>query len=434
MSSEIFDTFPYANLARYGSVSHATQQPASTAWPEPDAEATAAPADENAAGRKVLLLGGNADYNLGDQASLHALCEALQTADPGVRITIQSSRWPVPRFPGVVRVIPHGAGSLPALLNAARKQDAVVVGRGRLFQDGDSRIQMPYWAALLKMLSLCNGNVHAHALGAGPLQHPESRWAARQACKVLRSVSTRDSFGQDLLAGCDAPNVSVAPDPAFALSPATPETAHQFLQGLGIERNRPIIGVTVCRLQQGGRPLLDGHCDDVQLARLFDEVAAAVGTLARRMDAAVLLLPTCDSGWDADSAYCHQLAAMLPLDTVRVVPLDDPRLYKAVCGRLSLMISARMHPLILAAGMGVPGIGLANRGRFEGYFEMLGLPPRLLWLDDFNDGNQAERLVAMGEEALSDRTDLRDRCELIRRRVIQDASGLLEMPAARVQC
>lgn len=47
------------------------------------------------------------------------------------------------------------------------------------------------------------------------------------------------------------------------------------------------------------------------------------------------------------------------------------------------MVSARMHPLILAAGSGTPIVGMAYNGKFCGWFGMLGLPDRYLWLRDF---------------------------------------------------
>lgn len=439
MFSELVDGFPYASLARQGSAAPVNRESTTTSWQHAHDHTRARAAAQAGPGRKVLVIGGDADHNLGDQAILHSLCQALQCAEPGVRITITSSRWGAQRFPGVVRVIPRGAGGFTQALRAARAQDFVVIAGGGLFQDDDSRVKMPYWAARLKLLSLVNPNIRAYAVGAGPLKHAESRWSARAACKVLQQVSVRDAFAQDWLSKCTGQPVAIAPDAAFALEPAPAEVVDSYLESLGIEPGRPIIGVVMRRWYhklggfvphrlraQAGLDLGDG---EAEVARLLDQVALAVKTLARRMNAAVLLLPTYNVGHEADSRYCHHLAAMLPLDTVRVAQLDDPRLYKAVCGRLSLMISARMHPLILAAGMGVPGVGLSYNGKFEGFFDMLGLPRRMLWLDEFRDGAQAERLIALAEDALADPTELRARCEQLRERVLADVAALLDVPA-----
>jgi polysaccharide pyruvyl transferase WcaK-like protein len=351
------------------------------------------------ASRKVLLLTSYDHDDIGGQAVLAALCESLQCADPEARITVVSSSGQAGDLPGVDRVIPRGASGLAQLLHAARRQDVVVVDGGGCRHDDGGGITAWVHEARLKLLGLFNNNVRVQALGTGPTL-----------------------------------------DPAFALSPAEPADADRVLRGLGIDPHRPLIGVVMRGLDErcAGSPwerlrrpvLLDSAARDIELARVLDQVALAVETLARQMDAAVLLLPTSNLGPESDSGYCYQLAAMLKLDCVRVAHLHDPRLYKAVCGHLELMVSARVHPLLLAAGMGVPGVALATGGEFDRHFDLLDIPRRVVPLDDFRDGMQADRLVALGEEAMHARVDLRARSERLRGRLVRNAAAWLEPPAA----
>jgi polysaccharide pyruvyl transferase WcaK-like protein len=401
MTRELTDAFPYASLVRRLATAPALGAPASRDQPAtrdvPDATGCS-----SAPGRKVLLVTRYDHDDIGGRAVLGALCESLQSTDPGVRITIVSAHPEARALPGMVRVIPRGAANLPRLLAAARRQDVVVVDGGGHRHDDGRRIGALYQAARLQALGLCNDNICTTSLGADP--------------------------------------ADPAPDPTFALSPAPPAEADRCLRALGMHGDRPVIGVVVRGLERRARgslwgrvhapALLHGDASDVQLARVLDQVAMAVETLALEMDAAVLLLPTSNVDHESDSGYCHQLAAMLQLDNVRVAQLADPRLYKAVCGRLKLMISARLHPLLLAAGMGVPGVALACGGEFDRHFDVLGLPRRAIPLDDFRDGTQAERLVALAEAAMSDRTNLHEVCARLRGRVIGDAAALLGMPAA----
>lgn len=224
-------------------------------------------------------------------------------------------------------------------------------------------------------------------------------------------------------------------DPAFALTPAPDDQARRYLHGIGLDTGQPILGVAMRGFHRPGGALqswlrewvgLGRDEDDLEVARVFDRVARAVETLARRVDASVLLMPATRDGYEADSQYCHEFAAMLELPSVRVATIEDPRLYKAVCGRLRLMISARRHPLILAAGMGVPGIGLGHDGLFRDCFDPLGVPRRVIGTREIRDGLQSESIVALAEDALDDPTDLRARAEGLRRRVQQTAAALLE--------
>lgn len=360
---------------------------------------TSAPTDTvSNAGPRVLLLPSYDHDDIGGRAVLAGLCESLQCADPGARITVVSSSGQAGDLPGVVRIIPRGARGLAQLLVAARHQDVVVVDDGGRRRGDDGGIAARVHAARLKLVGLFNDNVRVQTLGA-----------------------------------------DAAPDPAFALSPAAPGDAFRVLCGLGIDPHRPLIGVVMRgldergagspwgRLRQSG--LFASVSRDIELARVLDEVALAVQTLARRMGAAVLLLPTSNRGTESDNGYCYQLAAMLRLDCVRVAHLHDPRLYKAVCGHLELMISARVHSLLLAAGMGVPGVALAAGGGFDRHFDLLDIPRRVVPLEDFRDGAQADRLVALGEEAVNARGDLRERCDRLRGCVVRNAAALLEPPA-----
>jgi hypothetical protein len=352
-------------------------------------------------GTRVLILSGDSEHSLGGRAALVAVCESLQHADPGVCITISSGRDDLAGAPGVVQVIGRGISACLALLAAARKQDSILVLGGRL-QDKEGWRGAVRRAAWRKLLRLCNGNVRT------------------------------------VLAGGTGRALQTTTDPAFALNAAPGAAADQFLRDIGLNPCRSIVGVVIHRCsepREGGarnrlRALwgLEHNEADIRIARLLDGIGHAIEALARRMDASVLLLPTCNGGSEADSQYCHELAALLELPSVRVARLEDPQLYKAVCGRLRLMISTRTRPLILAAGMGVPGIGLGDAGHFDGYFDMLGLPRRTIDLEELSDDMPSKCLVELAEAALADRIDLRSRSELLRRRVMHDVGSLLDRP------
>jgi polysaccharide pyruvyl transferase WcaK-like protein len=392
----------------------------------------------------VLILGGDSDFNLGDAAILESLCHSLQTADPDVQITTTSRRGRQRRLPGVVRILPRGPASVPLHLRCAAEQDLVIVGGGGLLQDDDSRAKMPYWASRLAALRLVNRNIVGHCLGAGPLRHAESRQLARLACATLRSVSVRDGFAQRWLSSCTAKPVQVVPDPAFMLPAADAERARAFIRSCGLSVDRPLLGVALRRwfhplggfiphkIRQTwalrlGRERAAGAAT---MESFLDDVAAAVSALARELDADVILLPSYNVEHEGDAVVCRSLQGRLAATTTTALALvDDPALYKAVVGRLELMISARMHPLILAASMGVPVVGLAYNEKFAGALDLLGVPDQLMRLDEFADGSQSARLRQLAHDALSDRTDLAARAAELARQSHAATVDLLESTA-----
>ncbi len=367
----------------------------------------------------VLLLGGDSDFNLGDRAILRAVCGALMGADPRLRLTVVARQDLDPPSRQAHTIVPRGPAGFGALLRAARRNALIGIAGGGLFQDDDSRIKMPYWAARLALLRSSGTPVVGHAIGAGPLRHPESRLAARLACATMRSISVRDRLARVTLSLCTDRIIGVTPDPAFMLEPAPIESAQQLLRDLGLPPGRPLIGVTLRRwfhARGGFLPHriraavgLDRGQGREAMRDLVAEVASAVRRMAVEMDAAVLLMPSYNVGHEGDDRVARDLEQALggTSTQTRLLRLNDPALYKAVTGTLSLMVSARMHPLVFAASMGVPIVGLAYNAKFEGLFSQLGTPPRLMHLDDFATEPQAERLVALMRAALDAPGDLR---------------------------
>lgn len=388
-------------------------------------------------GARILLLGGGADYNIGDRASLCALARCLRVHDPGVDLAVVGLPTVLANLPGVTQVIAHGSSGLRSLLRATSAADRVLIAGGGLFQDDDSRIKMPYWAARIALLKLFNSRIAGLSIGAGPLRHPESRAAARLACAALTTVSVRDRFAREALAPCTSKPVAVVPDPAFMLEPTSQEEAREHLRRLGFRDGKPIIAATVRRWyhDRGGFIPnrvrygfgLDLKRDHARFEGMLGVISKALEKLRLRLDADVLLLPSYSAEHDADDAACEALRWRMAGANVRVARIADPRLYKGLLGQAALVIAARMHPLIFAAGMGVPFVGLSYNAKFDGLYELLGLPTRSLPLDQCPETWGVTTLVAAAEASLEARVDLRQRADAlgatVRLQAIESAFG-----------
>lgn len=389
----------------------------------------------------ISILGGDSDHNLGDLAILAALCHSIERCRPGSHVTVFANSASVSSYlPIPVTALSRGGAGFAKLLSIAPRQDLIMVGGGGLFQDDDSRIKMPYWAGRIGLLRALTRNIAGHALGAGPLEHAESRQFARFACTAMRSVSVRDAFAQSWLSRCTTRAVPLVPDPAFMLPPASAEVAQNYIRSLDLAPERPIIAVALRRWfhQLGGfvphrvRAALglDRGSGQQEMTALASSMAEALRSLARRLNAAVLLMPSYNVAHEADMRECERLREHLRGIETRVALLNDPALYKAVAGQCRLMISARMHPLILAASMGVPVVGLAYNGKFEGLFQLLGLKRKVLWLNQFKKGASAAEIEQLATDALNDSTDLRARAEQLADAVHQSTRELIERMAA----
>ena len=63
-------------------------------------------------GRRILLLGGDADYNVGDRAIVSALSQCIVSHDPSAEVVIVASHSAGPPIRGVARMIPRGTSGV----------------------------------------------------------------------------------------------------------------------------------------------------------------------------------------------------------------------------------------------------------------------------------------------------------------------------------
>jgi polysaccharide pyruvyl transferase WcaK-like protein len=332
----------------------------------------------------ILILCGDADHNLGDRAILQATCQMILRRRPDARIIVVSGRPEAARHDYGAEAIGRGPRGFLALCRSAAAADLVLCGGGGLFQDDDSLVKMPYWAArVLLARSLCR-RVIGHALGVGPLRAATSRWAARLAFALMERVSVRDERARALAQGLSRRPVEVVPDPALALEPGSVDDVRGWLRGQGVPvGERPIIGVAPRRWFPPAHRIVPhklakrfGAADPADspegraLPRL---IAQVLDRQVAKRDAHILFLPTYCVPSEADDRLCAAIRdAMQSPRSTTILRLDDAARYKAVTASLDVMLGGRMHPMILSASMGTPVVGLAYNPKFHGLLALLG--------------------------------------------------------------
>ncbi len=380
--------------------------------------------------RNVLILAGDADGNLGDAAIAHATCDAIRRVNRNVTIHAVSN---LPRSdPRTVAdvSIAKGIRGLPALIRAARKSDLVLCGGGGLFQDDDSLIKMPYWAARLLLVRLFSARIAGYAIGAGPLQAWTSQLSARIALSCLDPISVRDHAARETLQPLTAKPVRVIPDPALLLNPGSDAQARSVLETSGVPMDdRPLIGVALRQWFPRRRTWiphkyayklgLNRTRGQEQCDRMIDLVAEALNTISAQTGAFFVFLPTYNVEHENDAAICQRTMQNMPAGNAAMIHIEDPRLYQAVLGRMRLVLTARMHAAILATGMGVPAIGLAYNQKFKGFFSLLERTDAVIPLDDLVARNAVESLVSRMLQMLQTRDDLMSAVAELRNVLIQ---------------
>jgi polysaccharide pyruvyl transferase WcaK-like protein len=280
------------------------------------------------------------------------------------------------------------------MLHAAARADLVLCGGGGLFQDDDSLVKMPYWALRLALVRLFAPRIVGFALGVGPLRALFSRLAARLAFATMAEVSVRDALACSVAQALTGKPVAVLADPALLLEPAPRQVARHRLATEGVPLDGPpLIGVAPRRWFPAATRLIPhrlafrlGLPDPQKSAdgeRLCDLLARLLDRQVEHRGAYILFLPTYNAAHEGDDRLSAEIFARMKRPDGCVLRLDDPALYQAVTRELHVMLGGRMHPLILAASVGTPVVGLAYNPKFRGLFQLLNLPEQVHEVETF---------------------------------------------------
>lgn len=313
--------------------------------------------------------------NAGDELILSVICEALA----GHEVTVLSADPEgTAREFGVAAVRRF---DLAGIWRALGRADLLVSGGGGLLQDATGPGSVPYYLGVIGMARTRGLRVMIYAQGVGPIR---KRWA-RAALALLRGVAAatvRDPESRELLQRAGVRVIEVTADAALALPVPPRAGVPPELRALGLDGASGVIGLAP--RPYGG-------------AGFVDRLAQAVGQVAARTGARVLLVPM---QRQEDTGACLELherlgpvAVLLPADVA-------PRRFPAIFAACRTVVGMRLHALILAALGRVPSVGLGYDPKIRAFAQSLQPDVSDLPLDSSLDRMAAaiaERLQADSE-------------------------------------
>lgn len=273
---------------------------------------------------KVTVSGFYGFGNVGDEALLAGLLNGLQARgfEP---VVLSRDPSATTKLHGV-RARHRFGGVAAALLESG----AFISGGGGLLQDRTSARSLDYYLWLLRTARALGKRVIVYGQSVGPLS-PEGRRKVGKALDGL-PVAVRDRSSRELLASLGVAAELVADTALLLEAPPPPPTRDRILL-----------------LPRSGHPELTGAL--VALARHL----AAAG----RQIEAVAFHP------DEDERECRALAESVPGLPFRRV--GDHREALRLFAGAGLVVSARLHGLILAAVSRTPAVGLVYDPKVAGF-------------------------------------------------------------------
>jgi polysaccharide pyruvyl transferase CsaB len=300
----------------------------------------------------TVALGYQGFGNVGDEAILSGI-EHLIAGTPLDVVAVVAGPQPVAALPAPPRVFTRRRRPRPAAVRAMRRARLLLISGGGLLHDHWATVVPNYlaWVAIARLLGL---RVAWLGVGVGPLRQGWSRWLAGRALRWSHLVTVRDPASAALV-GEIAPDVpvTVVPDPAV-FNPAPASGASGERRGVGI-------------IVRGPAPADAALADPLATA-----LGGAVAILGRDDPVTVLTFggardrPFAVNVVDAAAAEGGVPPALeeLPPDAGAVI---------ARLAQLEVLVSVRLHGLILGAVASTPTVGVAYDPKVASWAERLGL-------------------------------------------------------------
>ena len=289
---------------------------------------------------RVLISGYYGFDNLGDEAILAALLQELAARHPDWTPVVLSRKPATTEMTYGVEACSRD--SLLSLWEEMGRADLLISGGGGLLQNVTSQLSLAYYLSILE-LALRRGTPYVLlGQGLGPLWGPGVAAAVKRYLDRAQAIVLRDSSSVELARnlGVSKAKITEAADLALLLEPERDVVADNLLQSVGLDPKEPICGL-ILRGWRGREP--------------WEIAAETCDYLQEHLGLRCLLLPFQPEdralAWRVSSTA---VTAPAVLETP-VTPSDMLSLF----GRLSLVVTMRLHGLIFAATREVPALGLS---------------------------------------------------------------------------
>jgi polysaccharide pyruvyl transferase CsaB len=379
-----------------------------------------------------------AEGNVGEEAILTSLLQDLRAIGiTNISILSNMPERTALRHGKNVRVVRDSPSNWLKLPIEVMRSDLLIWGGGHMLQDRSSQLYIPYVTKTLILAKLLAKPRFIYAPGLGPVVNRLGRLFSAKAISNAETILVRDQGSFDFLQSLDIKqDVTLTADPAYSLTTSSDEYQPP------LAGKQPLIAYAPRKhfyrkgsmlpvsMQKGSR---DGY--NPQFERYLQEVAAALDRAVEVLKVQVVFLPMDLGPNPRDDLVCHHLRLlMVHRESTRIMD-GDPPLTEFIrrLGELDLLISDRLHGIILGMRFGLPFIGIDSDGKIGQMAKGIGHDSAVI----HDQALERDLLFEMIERSLnyrdSIRSDLREKGRTLRQRSQENRTYLAQCIASRLK-
>ncbi len=316
---------------------------------------------------KIFLIGWFGAGNMGDEAILLSELLFLRAQIKEAEFYILSfdpdrTRRLTDGIPEVKRILRMGAkgnvmkSDFSGIFKAFKEVDLVVIGGGGIFQDLYNHYPIPFFSAMAFLSRLNRKRLVLYCVGIGPVSTFGGKILCRYTANAAEFISVRDAESKSLLREFGvSKDIHLSADPVFLLDPVVNEKTGKAIQMLHRQDTEPVIGVCAQELLPW----------DSSNKRVLAEV---LDILTTEMKARIVFFPmgVYSNYWfgrgrredPMDVVTAKKLGALMESRSSMILEDLNPQELIGVMQGLDIVISMRLHGLIMGLAAGIPVVAL----------------------------------------------------------------------------
>jgi polysaccharide pyruvyl transferase CsaB len=293
---------------------------------------------------KVVLSGYYGFGNAGDELILESIIAELRQKNAAVKITVLSQ---VPeKTAQQYNVAAIDRWNWGKIIDVIRSSDILISGGGGIFQDMTGSLSLYYYLFIILLARMLRKKIFIYAVGVNNLK-PLNRSITTAIFKMTDKVTVREKDSYQLLMdwGCPADRIELVADPVL-------------LKEVPVKKQ-------YCVKQPQVALILRPPCRGTWPVEIFAQLA---DSLNHRISARVVLIP-----FQMTTDYEFTVAVKENMSTpAEIVCWDHCDELTRILGGSDLVISQRLHGLILAALHGIPVLGISEDPKIHRFLREIG--------------------------------------------------------------
>ncbi|HHY21718.1 MAG TPA: polysaccharide pyruvyl transferase CsaB [Bacilli bacterium] len=300
---------------------------------------------------KVVLSGYYGFDNVGDEAILYSIIQALREVDPTIEITVLSNQPEKTAETYGVKAV--NRWKLKEVAKVIKQSDGLISGGGSLLQDETGGRSVIYYTGVMLMARFLGKPFFVYAQGMGPLNQTFNQRLTKFAIKKAAKITVRDIESKQLLERIGVKkDIELVPDPVLGICGGDLKSG--WLEQIGIDE--PFITVSV-RDWPSEQPYKE------RLAHTLDELSSR--------GYRIVFIPM---HGEHDKKSSEDVMKLMKKEAM-IAPFDASIEEKIALIRSShLLIGMRLHALIFATVVHTPFVALSYDPKIDSFARIVEQP------------------------------------------------------------